>query len=113
MDIPYLRAAAVKRGAVPEALDQLEARAHAHFAGKRVSEQDLDTWLSTHVQTWELHGMAYAEFMAVPDTAWRMTQGHVHHPPPRAAHPRRPAPDFRPTPEQQTSWTRSRARRPV
>ena len=89
MEIPYLRTAAVKRGAVPEVLDQLEARATAYFTGKRVSEPDLDLWLSTHVQTWELHNMSYAEFMAFPGT-WRGTQGHLHHPPPTGFHTRRP-----------------------
>ena len=89
MEIPYLRTAAVTRGAVPEVLDQLEARAQAHFAGKQVSEQDLDTWLSTHVETWELHGMTLTEFMAYPGE-WRGTQGHLHHPPPTGFHTRRP-----------------------
>ena len=90
MEIPYLREAALKRGAVPEVLDALEARAQAHFAGKPVSESDLDTWLQTQVQTWELHGMSYAEFKAVPDPAWQMTQGHRHHPAPAGPHSRRP-----------------------
>ena len=48
---------------------------------------------------WDKLGMDHATFAAMPPS-WRLAQGQAHQA--AAAHPRRPVPDYRPTPEQQT-----------
>jgi hypothetical protein len=92
METQRVHDAALKRGAAPQALDAITARATAHFGGTDPSPAELDAFLTT-LPTWDLHAMTQDAFYDMPAT-WRSAQWYQQHPPAeRRRSPQPPAPD--------------------
>ena len=100
MDLRQIQAAILARGIAVKALDQVVARCQTRFGeSAHVTPHDLDQFLDD-LDVWTKVGLGKEEFLVLPGSE-RMTLARSFEPP-VPIHPRRPVPDFRATPEQQT-----------
>lgn len=79
METQAIHAAALAKGIVPHALDQVTAKTLAHFAGRKPAPAEVEGYLRG-LPVWDKIGMTLAEFSAMPP-AWRLGQAEAFQPP--------------------------------
>jgi hypothetical protein len=88
METKQIREAAVKHGALPQALDEVTRQVLAHFGDGQPRPADVEAFIVA-LPVWTKVGMEKQEFLDKPHT-WRIDQARVFEPAPAGAHPRRP-----------------------
>lgn len=89
METKQLHAAALARGAHPQALTDIAALATVHFGEDAPKPADLDAWLAT-LDVWTLRGIDYEVFAALHPVEQMRLEREFKPQPPAPVHARRP-----------------------